>query len=32
MMSKGNDIFLTFKTNLCFIADHDHSTETDENR
>lgn len=29
MMSKGNDIFLTFKTNLCFIAD---STETDENR
>lgn len=32
MMSKGNDILLNFKTNLCFIADHDHSTETDENR
>lgn len=31
-MSKGNDIVNTFKTNLYFIADHDHSTETDENR
>lgn len=31
MMLKGNDIFLIFKINLCFIVDYDYSIEIDEN-